>query len=59
MEKCSNDRELNRNELKKIERRLTDHAKFWTRIMNSGKNHEHLDRILESKICNSENAFFQ
>ena len=55
-DKCKLDRKLDRDELRKIERRLNEQSKFWTKILNSGKNHGHLDRILKSKIMNSENA---
>ena len=54
-EKCKEDRKLDREDIKHIERRLNDEAKFWTKMLNSGANHDQMDRILASKICNSEN----
>ena len=39
-----------------IERRINDHTRFWCIMLNSGVNHDHLDRIVKSKLCSSENA---
>ena len=39
-----------------IERRINDQSIYWSRILNSGKNHDHEDRIVKSKLCSSENS---
>jgi len=56
IEKCKEDREVNREEHKYIERRINDHTRFWSKILNSGINHDQQDRVLKSKLCHSENA---
>ena len=48
------DKEINREELRTIERRVNEHTRFWTRILNAGENHGHFERITNSKINNSE-----
>ena len=47
---------LSRGEFCKTERSLNYHLKFWTKMLKSGANHNHQKRILDSKICSSENA---
>ena len=56
IQKCSQDRKIDRCEHRSIERKINDHTKFWCRILNSGINHEHQDRIIKSKMSVSENA---
>ena len=55
-EKCKEDQKLERDDVKRIERRLNDEARFWTKMLNSGVNHNQMERILESKSCSSENV---
>ena len=47
---------MSRGEFCKTERSLNYHLKFWTKMLKSGANHNHQKRILDSKICSSENA---
>ena len=56
LQKCMKDRKIDRSEHKNIERRINEHSRFWCRMLNAGSNHDHLDRIIKSKICKSENA---
>ena len=56
LENSENDQKIDRKELRTIEKRLNDQVRFWTRILNTGKNHDHMDRIMTSKICESENV---
>ena len=53
---CSNDEKLCREDIKSIERRLNDHSKMWTKMVNSGVNHGHLKLIMDSKRSESENV---
>ena len=53
---CKNDREINRDEHRNIEKRINEHSRFWCRMLNSGLNHNHQERIEKSKLCSSENA---
>ena len=55
-EKCRQDRQISDYEHRAIERRINDHVRFWTRMVNTGINHNHLDRIIASKQSESENA---
>ena len=48
-EKCSKDKKITREEHRAIERRLNDQTKFWCRMLGSGSNHEHQDRVMKSK----------
>ena len=48
------DRTLTRSEVKKIEKKLNDHTRMICKILNAGERHGHLERILNSKIVNSE-----
>ena len=48
------DRKVDRNEAKKIERKINDHTRFWIKMTNLGENHGHYQRMNESKINNSE-----
>ena len=57
LEKCEQDRIIDDYEHRKIEKRINDHVRFWTRMVNSGSNHDHLERImLSKKQSESENA---
>ena len=55
-ENCSNDEKIDREEVRRIERRLNDQVKIWTKMLNSGLNHGHLERVMKSKLCSSENS---
>jgi len=55
-EKCKQDRVIDDQEHRRIEKRINDHVRFWTRMMNTGMNHDHLERIIASKQSESENA---
>ena len=48
------DKILSRAEVKKIEKRLNDHSRMICKILIAGESHGHMDRILNSKIVNSE-----
>ena len=48
------DKEINREELRIIERRINEHTRMWTKILNAGESHGHHDRITNSKVMNSE-----
>ena len=48
------DRPLSRVEVKRIEKRLNDHSRMICKILNAGESHGHMERILNSKIVNSE-----
>ena len=54
-EKVKNDEKIDRKEVRRIERRMNEQVVMWSKILNSGENHEHLDRIISSKQSNSEN----
>ena len=56
IEQNKNDRVIDRRELRKIEGKINAQTKFWTMIVNSGKDHNHQDRILKSKISESQNT---
>ena len=49
-----NDRKVDREEARKIERQINNHTRFWIKMVNMGENHGHFSRINESKINNSE-----
>ena len=51
-----NNREILRSELRKIESRINAQTKFWTMILNSGMDHGHQKRILDSKTSESQNC---
>ena len=48
------DREINREEQRILERRVNEHTRFWTKILNTGEAHGHHTRITNSKVMNSE-----
>ena len=52
----SEDREVNRIELKKIEKSINDHTRMLCKVVNAGEYHGHMDRILSSKLVNSEST---
>ena len=56
IENCGKDRIIDRDEHRAIERRLNEHSRFWCKMLRSGVNHDHEERIMKSKLCNSENA---
>ena len=56
LENCKKDREIGRNEHRMIEKRINEQVKFWCKMLNSGENHEHSERVMKSKLCSSENA---
>ena len=49
------DKEVDRAEVMRIEKTLNSHAASWCKMWKTGENHEHEDRIRQSKITNSEN----
>ena len=55
-EKCLGDKKIEREEIRRIERRINDHTKMWCKMLNSGANHDHLQRIISSKKSSSENT---
>ena len=46
---------IGREELIKRERILNNHSLSWCKMWNTGENHQHEDRVRQSKVCNSEN----
>ena len=50
----SRDREINRKELRQVEKRLNDHTLMILKVVNAGESHGHLDRITKSKLTVSE-----
>ena len=50
------DKEIDRKELKRIERRINEHTKMWCKILNAGETHGHFKRIMNSKVTSSEQA---
>ena len=53
---CLEDRKIDRQELLKIEKKLNDHTRMLLKVFNAGESHNHLTRITNSKIVNSENT---
>ena len=47
------DREITREELKEIEKRINNHTRIWAKILNAGESHGHLKRITNSKIIST------
>ena len=54
-EHTKNDREVTRSELIEIEETINGHTRAWTQIWNSGQDHKHTARIMNSKVTHSEN----
>ena len=52
----SKDKEIDRKEMRRIERRINEHTKLWCKILNAGEQHGHFKRIVNSKVTNSEQA---
>ena len=50
------DKKLTRKEVMKMEEAINDHTRMLTKAMNIGENHNHLSRIVASKITTSENT---
>ena len=50
------DRKLERDEIRRIERRINEHSKWWCKMLNSGASHNHQERIIASKQSKSENT---
>ena len=48
------EKEIKRDELRLIERKINEHTRMWTKILNAGENHGHHSRITNSKVMNSE-----
>ena len=42
----------------KMEEAINDHTRMLTKAMNIGENHNHLSRVLASKINTSENTVY-
>ena len=53
MKQNGKDKKLTRKEVQKIEKRLDDHTRMLSKIMNIGESHDHLSRMLASKISTS------
>ena len=56
LDHTANDRKINRQEIIEMEETLNGHSKAWTNIWNSGRDHNHFDRIITSKMTRSENV---
>ena len=50
------DRKVTRSERKDIEKKINSHTRMLVKIFNMGENNGHLQRILDSKLTNSEQA---
>ena len=50
------DNEINRDELRKIEKNLNNPTRMICKIVNAGEYHGHMERILCSKIVNLEST---
>ena len=50
------DRKVDREERKRIEKKINDHTRMWIKIMNMGESNKHLKRIMDSKLTNSEQS---
>ena len=50
------DKKVTRSERKNIEKKLNDHTRMLVKIMNMGESNDHLQRILDSKLVESEEA---
>ena len=54
-EHVGKDREIERPELVRREKTLNQHSMSWIKMWRTGQDHDHEDRIRQSKISNSEN----
>ena len=50
------DKRIKREELRITEKRINEHTKMWTKIINAGEAHGHNSRIKNSKMIESEIA---
>jgi len=48
------DKQISREENRVIERRVNELTRIWTKILNAGENHDHHQKITNSKLFNSE-----
>ena len=48
------DRKVSRKERKEIEKNINNHTRMLIKVFNLGENIRHLQRIMYSKISNSE-----
>ena len=48
------DRKVLRQEVKDIEKAINDHTRMLCKAFNIGENHDHIDRIINSKVVSSE-----
>ena len=53
MKHVGNDKEVNREKIREIERILNGHCCAWGKMFGSGENHNHLPRIIKSKCVKS------
>ena len=56
LDHTANDRKINRQEIIEMEETLNGHSKAWANIWNSGRDHNHFDRIITSKMTRSESV---
>ena len=54
-EHIKNNRKLNRQEIIEMAETVNGHTRAWYQIWNSGQDHVHTSRIMESKTAHSEN----
>ena len=47
---------ISRQEVIEMEENLNGHSKAWANIWNSGRDHNHFERIVNSKVTRSENV---
>ena len=56
LDHTAKDKVIRRQEVIEMEENLNGHSKAWANIWNSGRDHNHFDRIIASKITRSENV---
>ena len=44
----------NGKEIREIERNINDHTRMLCKLLNAGENHDHIERIINSKVGESE-----
>jgi hypothetical protein len=53
-EHTGRDQEVDRKTIIEKEKHLNGHVFFWSKMWGSGENHNHRDRIIDSKVVSSE-----
>ena len=53
-EHTKKDEKIGRKKIIEIEKQLNGHVFFWSKIWGSGEDHNHRDRIIDSKVVSFE-----